>query len=69
MAKKRDYYKEIDDELIRLENRRYAPKGISWATNRISWCWKFRKITEEQKNNLCDRAIFLFETYGADIFD
>ena len=63
MAKKsrRDYYAEINEELTRLELGKYAPRGISWVTSRISWCWKFRHITREQMGSLCDRAIQVLE--------
>ena len=65
----RNYYKEIDSELQRFENYMRPVKGISWCTNRIGWCWKFRKITGQQKDELCDRVITLFNIYGSDIFN
>lgn len=63
MARKQpcNYYDEINDELSRLEMCKYAPKGIHWVTNRISWCWKFRHITRVQMESLCDRAIAVME--------
>lgn len=54
---KRDYYKEIDTALNRYENGLYPTRKISWITDRIVWCYKFRNITEEQMNALCDRSI------------
>lgn len=65
----RNYYKEIDSELQRFEAFIRPSKGISWCANRIDWCWKFRKITSQQKDELCDRVIALFEIYGSDIFN
>lgn len=63
MARKqpRNFYAEIDDELTRLELGQYAPRGISWCTNRIDWCWKFRHITRSQMESLCDRIIAVME--------
>ena len=57
----RDYYGEIDEALQRLENFKYVTHDIHWCANRIDWCWKFRHITEEQKNELCDRAIVVLK--------
>lgn len=32
---------------------------VHWCCNSITWLWKWKKITEEQKNSLCDRIIEL----------
>lgn len=56
------YYEEIDRVLKQYEN--YAPyysKDMSWVADRIDWCWKWRKITKEQMEELADRAIKVFE--------
>jgi hypothetical protein len=66
MAKTRNYYKEIDDVLIEYEN--YKPwhtRNIDWACDRIEWCWKWKKITREQMEELTDRAIAI---YGENLF-
>lgn len=66
MAKVRDYYKEIDDVLTEYEN--YKPwhtRNIDWACDRIEWCWKWKKITREQMEELTDRAIAI---YGENLF-
>lgn len=55
------YYNEIDVVLKSYEN--YAPyhdKDMSWVANRIDWCWKWRKITREQMEELADRATKIF---------
>lgn len=64
----RDYYSEISKKMDYLFAHyffcEYNPRGMelsSWITNRIDWCWKFRKITEQQKDELCDRIIAYFE--------
>ena len=57
----KDYYGEIDRAITAYENYKYVTKPISWITDRIAWCWKFRHITETEKNELCDRIIDIME--------
>lgn len=59
----RNYYREIDAALDRLENFKYATHDIDWCCDRIAWCWKFRHISNEQKDELCDRAIHVLDLY------
>ena len=60
--KVKDYYKEIDKALKPYENyNSYPEKTIIWICDRIDWAWKWRKITEDQKNEVCDRICILFE--------
>ncbi len=60
----KDYYKEIDKALKSYEEYKpYHDKGIDWICDRISWCWKFRHITEGQMNKLADRAIAVLEIF------
>ena len=52
----KDYYKEIDNAIKEYEDYKpYTRHGIDWITNRIDWCWKFRKITESQMEELANR--------------
>lgn len=61
MNKQKDYYKEIDEVLKRYEEYKpYYDKNIDWAVNKIDWCWKWRKITEDQMEELTDRVIKIF---------
>lgn len=56
------YYNEIDKVLKSYEN--YAPyhdRDMDWVANRIDWCWKWRKITREQMEELANRATKIFE--------
>ena len=53
----RDYYAEIDKALKEHEQGKYAQHEISWITDRISWCYKFKHISHIQMSSLCDRAI------------
>ena len=56
------YYSEIDKALQSYENYKpYHTHNIEWISNRISWCWKWRKITKEQMEELCDRVIKILE--------
>lgn len=58
--KKRDYYRQLSDILSSYERYQYDPIPLSWVSDRISWCWKFRKITEEQMAELCERITRIF---------
>lgn len=56
------FYSEIDKALQSYENYKpYHTHNIEWISNRISWCWKWRKITKEQMEELCDRTIKVLE--------
>ena len=56
------FYNEIDEALHSYENYKpYHTRDIEWISNRISWCWKWRKITKEQMEELCDRVIKVLE--------
>ena len=51
-----NYYKQIDEAIQSYERLRpYHTKSIEWITNRIAWCWQFRKITKEQMEELAGR--------------
>ena len=56
------FYSEIDKALQSYENYKpYHTRNIEWISSRISWCWKWRKITKEQMEELCDRTIKILE--------
>lgn len=56
------FYSEIDKALQSYENYKpYHTRNIEWISNRISWCWKWRKITRGQMEELCDRTIEVLE--------
>lgn len=58
----KNYYDEIDNALIRYEEcMNYKTKTMKWICDRIDWCWKFRKITKNQMEELADRATKVFE--------
>ena len=58
----KDYYEEINKALQSYEN--YCPwhsKTIDWITDRIDWCHKWKKITEEQTTELVDRICIILK--------
>lgn len=57
--KDKDYHYNIIDNALKSyeENKVYHRFTISWITDRIDWCWKFRKITEDQLEELTNRVI------------
>lgn len=58
-----DYYNEIDKALKSYEQYKpYHSKNIEWICNRITWCFKFRKISAEQMDELADRSILILNS-------
>lgn len=56
------YYEEIDKALKSYEEfKPYHTRNTEWICNRIDWCWKWRKITKAQMEELCDRAILVLK--------
>ena len=56
------YYNIIDNAIKSYENYKpYHQYSIDWICDRISWCWKWRKITEEQMKELTNRIIIVME--------
>ena len=51
----------VEDALTRHENYQRCDLSVSWIANRIEWLWKFRYISAEKMNELCDRVIALNE--------
>lgn len=54
-------YEKIDKWLKEHETKPYQAKSLDSIADYIEWAWKFRKITEEEKNEVVDRIIVLFE--------
>lgn len=56
------FYAEIDKALYSHENYKpYHPKSIEWISDRIFWCWKWKKITKSEMEELCERVINVLE--------
>ena len=58
-------YSLLIDVIERYENFQYVDRAlsISWCCDSISWLWKWRKITAEEKDSLCDRMIAIMKMY------
>lgn len=56
------YYKQIDEALSSYENNKpWHDKTMDWVCNRIDWCFKWGKITEEEMTELVERAIIILK--------
>ena len=57
-----DYYSQLDAALKSYERHRpYHIMHIDKISERIAWCWKWRKITKEQMEELAERACKIYE--------
>ena len=54
-------YQKIDKALSQHEQNGYYERSLSSIADYIDWAYKFRKISEEEKNEVCIRIISLFE--------
>ena len=54
-------YKKIDRVLRQHEKYGYAERSLDSLASYIDWAWKWRKISEKEKDEVCDRIIALFE--------
>ena len=54
-------YEKIDRCLKQHENHKYAERSIDSLCDYIAWAVKWRKITEEEKDEVCDRACAILE--------
>lgn len=60
----KDIYKELSkriDHLERYTGSVHFETELYTISGKIDWAWKFRHITEQQMNELCDRIIKLNE--------
>lgn len=48
----------------RYERFQYVDLDIEWCCNTITWLWKWRKISAEEKDSLCDRMIAIMQIYS-----
>lgn len=53
---------QLQSELDRMTAGKYSPYSISDLTDKISWMWKWRKITEEEKNSMVEQAISIMQS-------
>ena len=61
MANKKSRYELLLETLDRLENNKYTALDTSWCSDTVCWLWKWRKISKEEMETLCNRVIVLFE--------
>lgn len=62
MAKqRRDLLAEVKDELTRVAYGRYAPKGIDWCCDRLSWMYTFNKAPRDQILELVEMATAIMD--------
>lgn len=56
------FYSEINKALQSYENHKpYHTNSIGWICNRISWCWKWKKISEKEMVELSNRVIAILK--------
>ena len=59
------YENEINKALRSYENNKpYHIHNIDWICNRIDWCWKWRKISESNKNDFVYRIIEIMQKWS-----
>ena len=57
-----NYSKQLNKALAEYENFKPVKQySIDWICNRISWCWKWKKITEDQMIELSNRTVLILE--------
>ena len=56
----KDYYAQLNRWVSQYEKPGFKEVSSDIITNKICWCWKFRKITREQMEELCDRMTEAF---------
>ena len=54
-------YEKIDKALKQHEKHGYYERSLESIADYIDWAWKWRKITEAEKDEVCDRIYVLLE--------
>ena len=54
-------YEKIDKALKQHEKHGYYERSLDSITEYTDWAWKWRKITEKEKDELCDRICALYD--------
>ena len=57
----RDFYEEINRSLTPIEKGHYSARTLDWCVNRVDWCWKWRKISQEQMEELANRICACYD--------
>ena len=53
-------YEKIDRALKQHEQHKYVERSMESIGSYLDWAWKWRKITEEQKDELVDRWLVIY---------
>lgn len=54
-------YEKIDRALKQHERGKYCERTLDSIADYIDWAWKWRKLTEKEKDEVCDRICALLE--------
>ena len=54
-------YQKIDTVLKQHEGHKYCERSLDSIASYIDWAWKFRKITEAEKDEVCDRVCAFYD--------
>lgn len=56
------YYDQIDKALKSYEQcKPYHLMSYDQICDKIDWCWKWRKISENQMHELVDRIVYIMD--------
>ena len=56
-------YKLLIDTIEKMEQGRYTGGlDYGWCCDSLVWLWKWRKITKEEMESLCNRMITIMES-------
>lgn len=58
-------YNLLINTIERYESFKYVDRTLSigWCCDSITWLWKWRKITKDEMESLCDRMITIMKMY------
>ena len=58
----KNFYEELNRNILQHEEfKPYKEHDVYWICDKIEWCWKWRKISEEQMHELADRICKVME--------
>lgn len=60
MKQKRNWYRELSSRLDAVKISRNNVE-LSNICNKIAWCWKWKRISDVEKDKLCEYAIECWE--------
>ena len=58
----KDFYRELDEAIKSYEEGKpFHTVALDTIADKIDWCWKWRKITEAQMEDLANRVTDLYD--------